>query len=588
MSNPLVSVIVPSYDRPLFLKTRSLPSVLRQDYQNWELIVVGDGPVDGSLREVTESFQDPRIRYVEIARPDYSWCSQQEYWHVAGAQARNHGLTLARGEFIAPLDDDDEFLPNHLSDAVDALQRGPHDFVYGCVLVRDFETGDEYEDLFPWEDEQTRELFLRRNIILHSSACYRRRYIDLRYAEGGHVPADYGLWLAIHDSGASFTSLSTPQSVYYGDNLSSSVRLSVPTLPSLDEFQESLKHIYKSKMLSNHGHFCRELEKRVAEYVDVPHAVSAPSGDASLMLAFGALRQQTAGRSQKVLMPSYGHPAMANAAIWNGFQPVFCDVDPATLCLSPRIVADALSDEFAAFVAVHAHGNPCDMVALEQLAAERGVFFITDAAAGFGASLAGRRIGSFASMEVFSFSGTKVLTAGEGGMVCCRDGKLAEVLRRLGRYGISEDYICDSPGINGKLAEIPAALALAGLPKVENGLRSRRMAVQRYRESLSGIGCFRFQEPVSNLAVSSCKDMALVTTSPAAARRLAERMRAYRVDTRPYYRPLHSMPAYAGCGRTDLSETERLADCVVCVPLYTDIQDHVQQLVCHVVWETLG
>jgi cellulose synthase/poly-beta-1,6-N-acetylglucosamine synthase-like glycosyltransferase len=70
MAEPLVSVIIPSYNRPMLVRTRSIPSVLRQSYDNWEIVVVGDGPETPMLRAVVDGFGDRRIRYAEIQRPD--------------------------------------------------------------------------------------------------------------------------------------------------------------------------------------------------------------------------------------------------------------------------------------------------------------------------------------------------------------------------------------------------------------------------------------------------------------------------------------------------------------------------------------
>src|SRR5690242_17069496 len=104
VDGPLISVIIPSYDRATLLARRSLPSVIRQTYANWEVIVVGDGPDNHLLRATVENFADLRLRYTEIVRPDYCSLVDEQRWHVAGAAARNHGVQLARGDIIAPLD----------------------------------------------------------------------------------------------------------------------------------------------------------------------------------------------------------------------------------------------------------------------------------------------------------------------------------------------------------------------------------------------------------------------------------------------------------------------------------------------------
>lgn len=589
MDGPLVSVIIPSYDRATFLARRSLPSVIRQTYANWEVIVVGDGPDDDLLRRAVESFGDSRLRYAEIARPDYGGLTDEQRWHVAGAAARNHGLQLARGEIIAPLDDDDEFLPNHLADCVAALGGGGCDFVYGYALIRDMETGDDRaEDWYSWREPATRELFLERNIIFHSTVAYSRRHADLRYPTDGELPADYGLWLAMHSAGARFDSVDSPQAVYYGEARSSQLRLSVPSLPPMPTLVESFSSILKSRMLSNTGPVCAELEERLGARLGLPRVLTTPSGDSGLLLALRMLRLGFSDGRLDLVMPSYAHPSLVNAALWNGFRPIFCDIDPGTLCVTPETVAASLTADTAVIAVLHAHGNPCDMPALESLARERGVGLLADAAAAFGAEVGGRQVGSWGDVEVFSMSGTKTLTAGEGGLVCSRNEELLRLGRRLARYGTDADYTVETPGLNAKLAELPAALALASLPLVDDWLARRRRAEATYRELLAGVPGLRFQQPSVPGAVNGCKDAVLILESPAEAHRLRDRLAAYRIESRPYYRPLHRMPAYAGFRRGDLSSTDSVADCTLCVPLYNDIRDEVVALVADVVRETLA
>jgi len=585
MSESLVTVIIPSYNRATLLRTRSLTSLLKQTYKNWEAIVVGDGPCNGALKEAVEAVGDPRIRYSEISRPDYSVFSKSEFWNVAGAAARNHGLSLARGAIIAPLDDDDEFMPNHLQESVDAIATGKGDFIYGNVIVRNFETDSEYNDYFPWKDPITRELFKRRNIMFHSTVCYDAHYAKLCYPENGSNPADYGLWISIQRKGARIYSLDTPQAVYYGDRHSGSIRVSAPSLPPFDEFKKYLECIFDSHMLSNHGVFVQELEKNISNWLQVKHVVTTPSGDIALILAFNALREICKKGRNEVILPSYAHPSLINAILWNDFEPVFCDIDPNTLCISPETVAPCLRSRTAIIATLHPHGYLADMRRLHRLAQENGVLLMADGAASLGGELHGCRVGGFGDVEVFSLSGTKNLTSGEGGLVCCNNDRLAAIVRCTARYGLEDNWEVSRPGINGKLAEIPAALALAGLPYLDEWLAHRRRMEKRYRKSFKNCPQIRMLKPSHPTALSACKDMVIILQTPEAAKNLANYLDGYRIVTRPYYRVLHSMPAYAHFRHAPLPSTEALADCTVCLPLYGWIREEVIDLVTAVVKE---
>lgn len=583
---------MPSYDRTYFLRYRSIPSVLRQTYSNWELLVVGDGPQDDGIQNVVKSFGDSRIRYFEIPRPEYSSLSRKEFWFVAGAQARNHGLDHAVGDFFCPLDDDDEFLPNHLEDCVNALRDSRFDLVYGPALFRDLEAGTEMLQVM---HEQPRFYFEDR--ILHSTVGYSARFHELRYPLDRGLPDDAGLWGKMFHAGAKIGRLRRPQSISYGETFLTSsnnetvlmsYRLSVPSLPSTSGFLDDVKTICNSRSLSNRGSYCRRFEKGLEEYVGRP-VLSAPSGDIALLIALATLKAEIGNdHRREVILPSYTHPSTANGLLWNGFEPVFCDVDERTLCITPELVDPLLGPRVIAILPVYAHGNPCDMPTLELLAHEKRLKLVTDASAAFGAEISGRRAGSFGDLEVFSFSGTKVLTCGEGGGICFRNTALYETARCLGQYGTSENYVAVMKGMNGKLAELPAALGLANLETFQTSLSNRRRAAERYRYHFRDLTEFRMQHTFSPVARSSEKDFALIFDSPQKAQNLVRRLASYRIDTRPYYRPLHNMPAFAHCRHGNLENTERIADCVVCIPLYNEIRNELVDMVAGIVADALG
>jgi len=131
--NPLVSVIIATYNRAELLTTRAIPSVLNQTYQNFELIVVADGCTDDTKDRV-QAMKDPRIRFVELADRAPLPDDLHARWRVAGALPRNKGLEVAQGEWITHLDDDDEFTPNHNELLLRRALMG-YDFVYGNILA---------------------------------------------------------------------------------------------------------------------------------------------------------------------------------------------------------------------------------------------------------------------------------------------------------------------------------------------------------------------------------------------------------------------------------------------------------------------
>ncbi len=131
-SEPLVSVVIPTYDRGELLLNRAIPSVFAQSYKNVEIVVVGDSAPDDTGRWIAE-LNDPRIIYRNLSYRGPYPLDSRDLWHVAGIPPRNLGMTLARGSWIAPLDDDDAFHQHHVANLLEMAKRGQHEVAYGVL-----------------------------------------------------------------------------------------------------------------------------------------------------------------------------------------------------------------------------------------------------------------------------------------------------------------------------------------------------------------------------------------------------------------------------------------------------------------------
>jgi len=270
--------------------------------------------------------------------------------------------------------------------------------------------------------------------------------------------------------------------------------------------------------------------------------------------------------------------------VWAGLRPVFVDADPRTFTVDPGAVAAAVTPRTAAILACHTFGCPCDLPALDRIAAAAGVPLVVDAAHGLGAAVRGTSVGAGGLAQVFSLSPTKLVVAGEGGLVATSCDCLAEAVRVAREYGNDGAYGCAAPGLNARLPEISAILARASLARLDLVAARRRAAAEAYRDALAGIPGLGFQEIPAD-AVSSWKDF-VVAIDPARCgidrddvrRLLAERG----VETRAYYAPAaHRMEAFRGFlepGRR-LPVTDRLAATLVALPMGVHVTPEVARAV---------
>jgi len=337
-----------------------------------------------------------------------------------------------------------------------------------------------------------------------------------------------------------------------------------PLTPPLEAVVARLIPSYESGQLTN-GRLVRALEEQAAERLGVPHVVAVSSCTAGLMLAIQALCPDG-----PVLLPSFTFSASGHAVVWNSLRPLFAECDPRSFQLD---VADAEArvGDARGILATHIFGAPCPATVIEKLGASRGLPTVFDAAHAFGALHQGRPVGGFGDAEIFSLSPTKPVIAGEGGLVATRHGDLAEHLRIGRNYGNPGDYDTRFVGLNARMSEFHAAMALESLALLDEQVRLRTAAADRYCAGLVGIPGISTQEVVPG-DTSSYKDFS-ITVDPEALGlsrdALVLGLAAEGVDTRNYFDPpVHRQQAYAGVAERPLPVTDELCRRVTSLPMF--------------------
>lgn len=315
------------------------------------------------------------------------------------------------------------------------------------------------------------------------------------------------------------------------------------------------------------GALVRRYEAALAERLQVSHVVATASCTTGLALVYRAL-----GLEGKVVVPSFTFMATVHAVVWAGGTPVFVDVDEATFAIDPQAVAEAMTPDVVGIVAVPVFGVPCDVTALEKIADDHGVPLVFDSAHGVGSSYDGRPLGAGGRAEVFSTTPTKTLVTGEGGFVATDDASLAGSLLSLIEYGNDGSFDCDVPGLNGRLAEINAAIGLQGLQRLDTVLAGRRRVASRYRDGLSRVAGIRCQHVPDNCQ-SSYKDFTVVVENefPLTRDELRAFLTSRGIDTRTYFVPsVHRQRCYRPLGyEGKLPVTEDLEKRVLSLPMWS-------------------
>lgn len=260
------------------------------------------------------------------------------------------------------------------------------------------------------------------------------------------------------------------------------LHVGAPNIGDRKIFDKFVDEMFERRWLTNRGQLVEQFEQELAEYLGVKHCISMCNGTIALEIAIRALDLKG-----EVIVPSLTFVATAHALQWQEITPVFCDVDPVTLCIDPKEVERHITPKTTGIIGVHVYSHPCDVAALQEIADRRNIKLMFDAAHAFGCSLNDTKIGSFGDCEVFSFHATKFFNSFEGGAVATNNDELAEVIRLMKNFGFLGADRVGHVGTNGKMTEVCAAMGLTNLRSIDQFLATNLRNYEVYAEELSTI-----------------------------------------------------------------------------------------------------
>lgn len=327
-----------------------------------------------------------------------------------------------------------------------------------------------------------------------------------------------------------------------------------------------------------------QLEAALAQLTESAHAIGCASGTDALLLPLRTLDLQP---GDEVITPAFTFFATAGTVHNTGGRPVFVDIDPGTLNISPHAIEAAITPRTRAIVVVHIFGQMAPMDAILAIAQKHNLPVIEDAAQAIGARQrvdgVWRQAGSLGYVGTYSFFPTKNLGGwGDGGMMVTQDAVLAERLRRLRTHGGSKQYHHDEVGYNSRLDTLQAAVLLAKLPHLFNWTAARQRVAHRYNEAFAGHPVIR--PPV----VEPGNEHIFHQYTIQVDRRdeLVAHLKANGIGSAVYYPlGLHLQPcfAYLGYKPGSLPVTEAATRSVVSLPVYPELTEAQQETVVEVV-----
>jgi dTDP-4-amino-4,6-dideoxygalactose transaminase len=242
-----------------------------------------------------------------------------------------------------------------------------------------------------------------------------------------------------------------------------------PLWPQYDDRERrALEEVLESRVWwRTPGTKTLEFEKAFAEYHGARHGIAVTNGTAALEVTMAALG---VGSGDEVIVPNFTFIATASAVLFANAMPVLVDVDPESYCLDPELAQAAITPRTKAIVAVHMGGHPANLDRLQQIARKHGLHLIEDSAHAHGSEWGGKKIGTFGKASTFSFQSSKLITAGEGGIIVSNDDAFERQARSVhdcGRMPGEWFYSHYIYGSNYRLSEWQGAILNVQLERLE-------------------------------------------------------------------------------------------------------------------------
>ena len=358
------------------------------------------------------------------------------------------------------------------------------------------------------------------------------------------------------------------------------IRTCHPVLPhDISELQNEFNDVFKSSWVTNFAKYTEQLENRLRDVLKAKHVLSVANASTGLHMLLSTLRANS-----EVIVPSYTFPATVNAVVHARLKPRFVDIERSTCHISTNDIQEKINPNTSAILAVNTFGSPCQIEELEALAKQHHLKLFFDSAAALGAKYRGHPLGSLGDAEVFSLSGTKVVTAGEGGIITTQHDNLADELRCKSNYGYSKcEQDCLYVGFNGKMSEFSAIIALWSLRNLEHEIAWRQKIAAFYYDRLKTTPGIHFQKILDGCETNFCAFAIEVDASEFGldAAAVQNRLKREGIDTLRYFcPPMHKTKAYKKFNHLRLEQSETLSHRNLCLPMHAHLTVEQAHSVC--------
>ncbi|MBZ4687989.1 MAG: DegT/DnrJ/EryC1/StrS aminotransferase [Clostridiales bacterium] len=343
-----------------------------------------------------------------------------------------------------------------------------------------------------------------------------------------------------------------------------------PFLPPIENYVKKLEQIWKNQYLTNNGPLLKEFNEKLAIFLDIsPENISLfVNGHLALEAAIKALDLKG-----EVITTPFTFASTTNAIVNCGLKPVFCDIDPETLCIDHTKIEELITERTSAILGVHVFGNLCNIEEIDRITQKYNLKVIYDAAHAFGIKYKGKSVFQYGDVSMASFHATKVFHSIEGGMVCYKNQNLKQKFQLIKNFGIN-NYDIHLCGSNMKMNEFQAAMGLVNLEYLDNIIKERKKIYERYTKYLlhnKKIKIVEFKNETHNYIY-----MPIILPDDININELLSYMEKNNIQIRRYFYPLTSKSKYLNNYIINTPVAEKISEKIICLPFYYGLKESEQ------------
>lgn len=349
-------------------------------------------------------------------------------------------------------------------------------------------------------------------------------------------------------------------------------------LPDFDEYTDILKRAWDKKWITNNGELLLELEQKMRDFLSVKNLMYCTNGTVVLQMAL-----KTCLQKGEVITTPFSYVATTNAILWEGFTPVFVDINRRDFNIDADKIEALITSKTRAILATHVYGNPCEVEKIEAVAKKHQLKVIYDGAHAFGVEYKGKSLLGYGDISTCSFHATKLFHTVEGGAVIVNDDTMEKEVYLYRQFGhIYDDYF--SEGINGKNSEFHAAMGLAIFPYLDKIISARRSLTALYDELLGELNLTK-PKPLGDTK-PNFGYYPVLFDSEATLLKVKGELALHEIFARRYFYPsLNNLPFLSHHWSCPVSED--ISARVLCLPLYADLDRIDVERICNIVIKTI-